>query len=979
MNLFSKITKLLLVSVFFSYSLVAQNNYTWKTAKEDGYTYEYVENDPTGARYYKLDNGLTVILAENHKEPNIQTYIAVKAGAKTDPATHTGLAHYLEHMLFKGTDKFGSLDYEKEKPLLDKIEELYEQYNHTTDEADRAEIYKEIDRVSNEAAKYAIANEYDKLMSAMGARGTNAFTSFEQTVYVENIPATAVDKYLAVQAERFRNPVFRIFHTELEAVYEEKNRSLDSDGRKVFEVMFAELFKKHNYGLQTTIGTIDHLKNPSLKEIQKYYDNYYVPNNMGIIMVGDFKSRDLIKKVDKAFAYMKTKEVKPYTFEPEKPIQSPIKREVLGPESESVMIGFRFPGSSSRDAQMLELVGEILANGSAGLIDLNLVKGQKLLSAYAFPYILRDYSVLLLSGSPTQGQDLESVTELLLGEIEKLKKGDFSEDILTSISNNIKKSSIQTFDSYSSSASELMDHFTSESNWANTLAFSDYVTKVSKDDIVKFANKYLQNNYVVVMKKQGQDENSEKVDKPEITAVEVNREAKSDFLKMIEEMPENAVSPIWLDYNKDIDQSRIGKKYPLLSVQNKNNDLFSLTLAYETGTYADKYLSLAASYIDFLGTKNKTSDDITTAFYALASEFRINAQGENTYISLNGLQENFDETLRLFYDLLENAQADKEALDAYKARLMRARENSKKNKGAIQRGLLAYAQYGADNPFNNGLSDAELAAVTPEQLIASLQKLLNYEHKILYYGPKTNKAINKQLSKQLNLKRKLKAAPKGKTYVQRNISQNEVYFADYDMVQVEVNFYRDAGNYDVNLVPATRLFNEYFGGGMGSIVFQTIRESKALAYSTYAGLSTAGRKDRLNTFTAYVGSQSDKFEEAVEAMHELLHEFPQSEAAFNNAKEAMHKKLVTDRINGSSILSSYLGAQRLGIDYDLRKEIFNKLSGLKLKDLEKLHSTFIKDKPYAYCIITDEDNISDEELEKLGKLKKLSLEEIFGY
>ncbi|HLW14307.1 MAG TPA: insulinase family protein, partial [Flavobacteriaceae bacterium] len=268
MKILSKLTMVFSLSLVLTFSAIAQNKYTWKTGKQDGYTYQYVENDPTGARYYTLDNGLTVILAENHKEPNIQTYIAIKAGAKTDPATHTGLAHYLEHMLFKGTDKFGSLDYEKEKPLLDKIEALYEEYNHTTDEAKRTEIYKEIDRVSNEAAKFAIANEYDKLMSAMGARGTNAFTSFEETVYTENIPASAIDKYLAVQAERFRNPVFRIFHTELEAVYEEKNRTLDSDGRKVFEEMFAGLFKNHNYGLQTTIGTIEHLKNPSLVEIR---------------------------------------------------------------------------------------------------------------------------------------------------------------------------------------------------------------------------------------------------------------------------------------------------------------------------------------------------------------------------------------------------------------------------------------------------------------------------------------------------------------------------------------------------------------------------------------------------------------------------------------------------------------------------------------------------------------------------------------
>src|SRR5690606_17991543 len=264
MTLFKNIAAgVLIVAGSFSFSFAQGSKYQWKEATENGYTYRYVSNDPSNARFYTLKNGLTVILSPDSKKPRIQTYIAVKAGSKTDPENHTGLAHYLEHMLFKGTDVFGSLDWEKEKPLLDQIDSLYAQYNRTTDEKKRKEIYKQIDKVSGEAAKYAIPNEYDKLMSAMGAEGTNAFTSFEQTVYVEDIPNNAIDKFLMVQADRFRNPILRLFHTELEAVYEEKNRGLDDDRRKTFEAMFAALFPNNNYGKQTTIGTVEHLKNPS--------------------------------------------------------------------------------------------------------------------------------------------------------------------------------------------------------------------------------------------------------------------------------------------------------------------------------------------------------------------------------------------------------------------------------------------------------------------------------------------------------------------------------------------------------------------------------------------------------------------------------------------------------------------------------------------------------------------------------------------
>ncbi|MBU3677513.1 MAG: insulinase family protein, partial [Chitinophagaceae bacterium] len=329
----------------------------WMTQKSTtGYTYKTVKGDPTNTRFYTLKNGLTVILTENKEQPRIQTIIATKAGSKTDPKTNTGLAHYLEHMLFKGTSKYGSLNWAKEKPILDEIDRLYEQYNSTRDEAQRKQIYRRIDSTSGEAAKFAIANEYDKMMSMIGAQGTNAFTSFEQTAYINDIPSNQIDRWLTVEAERFRDPVLRIFHTELEAVYEEKNRSLDSDDDKVFELLFDRLFQKHNYGQQTTIGTIEHLKNPSLNEIRKYFYNNYVPNNMCIIMAGDLNSDQLVAKIDKAFAYMKPKEVKPYTFEQEAPIAKPIEASVYGPDAEYVNLAFRFPGASSPEAKLLNLM-----------------------------------------------------------------------------------------------------------------------------------------------------------------------------------------------------------------------------------------------------------------------------------------------------------------------------------------------------------------------------------------------------------------------------------------------------------------------------------------------------------------------------------------------------------------------------------------------------------------------------------------------
>ena len=950
----------------------------WKTKKSAGYEYKYVENDPSDARFYTLDNGLTVILSPSQKKPRIQTYFAVKAGSKTDPVNHTGLAHYLEHMLFKGTDKFGSLDWEKEEPLLEEIEELYEEYNSTTDEEKRKEIYRKIDEVSGEAAKFALANEYDKMMSGMGAQGTNAFTSVEETVYTEDIPSNAIDKYLAVQAERFRNPVFRLFHTELEAVYEEKNRSLDSDGSKVFEEMFKQLFPNNNYGKQTTIGTIEHLKNPSLEEIRKYFENYYVPNNMGIIMAGDFDPDEVIKKIDESFAYMEYKEVPEYTFDQEEEIEEPIVSEVFGPEPESILMGYRFPGEASEDAQMLTLIGEILTNGSAGMIDLNLVKKQKLLAAYAFPYVLKDYSTLLIGGNPTSGQSLDEVRELLLEEIEKLKAGDFSEEIITAIINNEKKDALRSNENYNSRAGELMSNFTIEGDWLRNVKYADWLGTISKDDIVDFANKYFKDNYVAVYKRQGEDKNTIKVEKPEITPVSVNREDQSDFLIKIAEMEENVIDPIWLDYEKDIDRASAGK-YEVLAVENKDNSLFEMDYYFETGSWSNKLLPIAVDYLEYLGTTDKTAEEISTEFYNLASNVSGHVSLEETYLSIDGLQENFVETIAKVDDWLKNAVADEKALESYIKRLKRSRENAKESKTSIMQGLRSYALYGEENPFNHKLTDEELDNLKAEDLVDLLHEMANYKHKIIYYGPESAENIAKLIEENHQAPEEFAKMPEAKRFKQKEQTENKVLLAHYDMVQAEVFWMRNNEIYEENKVPKIEFFNQYFGGGMESIVFQTIRESKALAYSTYAYYSNPSRKEDKTSFMAYVGAQSDKFGDAVDGMNELLTELPESSKSVENSIKGLRKKMATQRISGQGIIYNYLNAKKMGRDYDIRKKVYEEVENMDFTDLNDFFTKEIKGKDYTYCIVAGEGKLDQNKLNEIGKVKTLNLKEIFGY
>jgi predicted Zn-dependent peptidase len=519
---------LLLVTIGFS----GINAQTQQITSGD-YTYESVVNDPLQTRIYTLKNGLKVYLSVNKSEPRIQTYIAVSTGRKNDPPYAQGLSHYLEHMLFKGTDRFGSKDYSLEKPLVDSITSLYNIRKQTTDPDERKRLYKIIDSLSYLASEYAIPNEYDKMIAFIGGSGSNAYTSFEETVYICDIPSNQLDKWLSIEAERFRNPVMRLFHTELETVYEEKNTSLDDDGDKVFDALWAGLFKKHTYGTQTTIGSVEQLQNPSISEIQEYYNARYVPGNMAIMLAGDFDPDQAIKLIDKRFGVFEAKEFQEFEPPVEEPITAPEIQTIYGPSEESVTFGYRANGASSKDANILRVIEYILNNGTAGLIDLNLNQSQKVIDAYCYSIVLKDYSAITFGGKARQGQSLEEVKDLIMSQIELLKKGEFPDWLIPAVVKNFKVAQIRSFENNSSRVGSYVNSFILDIPWENYIFNIDTLAQVSKDDVMKYAQENLNDNYVLIYKKTGEDPNVVKVEKPPITPVKINREDQSEFFREI--------------------------------------------------------------------------------------------------------------------------------------------------------------------------------------------------------------------------------------------------------------------------------------------------------------------------------------------------------------------------------------------------------------------------------------------------------------
>jgi predicted Zn-dependent peptidase len=969
---------LIILFLLFTASLFAQA----EKVNDGKYSYETVKGDPMKTRIYKLDNGLTVYLTVYKNEPRIQTYIPVRTGSKNDPADATGLAHYLEHMLFKGTDKFGTKDFSKEKPLVDEIIGLYEKHRNTKDAKKRKEIYRKIDSVSGLAATYAIANEYDKMMSIIGAKGTNAYTWVEQTVYTNDIPSNQLENWLMIEAERFRNPVMRLFHTELEAVYEEKNISLDDDGDKAWDELFLSLYPTHQYGTQTTIGTIDHLKNPSIRKVIEYYNTYYVPNNMAIVLSGDFDPDKTIELIDKYWGDKKPGSVPEFIPASEKPITSPVTKSVYGQDAEYMYLGYRFPGYNTPENDLVTMLDMVLSNSGAGLLDLNLNQNQKVLSSGSFIINFRDYSTHILSGNARNGQTLEEVRDLLLEQIEMIKKGEFPDWLPGAIISDLKLSELRRQESNRSRADALVNSFIKHIPWEDQVFRLERLSRITKQQIVDFAKKYYNNNYAVVYKRTGEDKNVKKVEKPQITPVEVNRQEQTPFLRsVVESKPEN-IRPVFVDYSRDLIETKLKNEIPLLYKKNEENDFFSLSIVIELGSFNDKKVPLAASYFSYLGTSAFTPSKLKEEFYKLGCSYSISSGDEQTTISLSGLDENFEKAIVLLESVLRDVKPNEEALKNLVSDIMKVRADDKLSKEKILwDAMYSYGVYGKNSPFTDILTESDLNAVSGEELTSIIKGLADYNQKILYYGPLEVSEISEKVNSRYikNTTGKI-IIPTQKKYEQLSTGENKIYVVNYpDMVQAEILMLSKKENYNKDLIPYITLYNEYFGGGMSGIVFQELRESKALAYSSFSAFTSPEKKDRSHYNLAYIGTQSDKLPEAMVGLFELLNNMPVSENTFNSAKESVVQKINTERITKAGILNSYLAAQKLGVDHDLRKDVYEKAIQMSIGDIQKFQLENIKNSKYTILVLGDVNKLDKNVLEKYGSVETLSLEEIFGY
>ena len=971
--------------------LTAAELVTKKATDSNGYSYNYVVNDPYNGREYTLKNGLKVFLSRIPVQPRISFKMIVRAGMADSPADATGLAHYFEHMMFKGTDQIGALDYAKEKVLLDRIEELFEKRRKTSDTAEKDALYKEIDRLSNQAAKLAAAGEYSNLISSIGGTGLNAYTAPDLTAYVVNIPAQELEKLLKLESERLRNPVMRLFHTELEAVFEEYNRGLDNDGRLLYETLCHGLYPRHPYGWIPLIGKPEHLKNPSITRIKEFFNTYYVPNNMALLLAGDLDFDKTIRMVDHYFSSIPAGKI--HIPEREKIKEQPLQQNkhltIRSPRAEQLYIGYRIEPGKQNELYGI-LLADLLANGSSGLMDRNLNRRQKVLGAGAGFADGKDYSMFVMLGRPRAGQSLDQVAELLLAELQKVAQGKFAPELLDAVIVNYRKSIVKGRTDPENAAGNYLDAFVKKRNYAENLKLLNDLAEIKPEDMSRFARSL--GHYVRVDKITGKADDSGKVAKPALTPVETNPDKISEYGKAFAKLPPSPLPAMdVLDFKKDFSILPLGSWDKLFfnkKLAPSHDTLFDLQLYIETGSDNDPLLSLAVQYLEFLGTKQLSADERHWNLFRHALDMSFFCHDQRSGIQISGFADKMDIALQQLTDFLANMQPDERAWKAFTARYLKQRNDSMKNQNNNFRHLnylVAYGKSTENNPAlfkNSVITEEKLKKLTGADMVALIRKYFGQNgmaRLYAYAGPANEKQVTDILQKYFVRSATIAPTPPQREFKQLPTEKARIFLLSYDSAQLLIGIRTRTDLFNLAESAQIMLFNQYFGaGGLNDIIFQEMRESRSLAYSAYAIYQDAMEKDRFNLFAGIIGTQPDKFHEATDTMLGLFRKTPVYPAKIELARQQLLKKMTAAK-NFGNLVGIWFKAQEIGVDHDWRQDIFEALQKRNVQQLRTFAEKEIAKRIYEIYIVGPVEKLDRQKLTKYGEVIDVTRKEIFGF
>jgi predicted Zn-dependent peptidase len=926
---------------------------------------------------FTLPNGLQVYLTQNKQSPRFYSEVVIRAGSKNDPAEATGIAHYLEHMLFKGTADIGTTGYKKEKPILDEIVRLYDLRFKEKDQAKREELEKKINELSVQSSRLAIPGDLDSLYERLGGEALNAHTSFEETVYEVDLPKNRLEQWAKIESNRFAHPVFRLFQSELEAVYEEKNISMDNKDSILFDKVMSRLFKKHQYGSQTTLGTVEHLKNPSLSKMYDFYSRYYVPNNMALVISGDIDPQQAKTVIGKYFGSWKEKKVPGFNVIAEDPLKGAETVTTNYAGEESVLLAFRTAPYKSKDRDALTIIDMLLDSGQEGLIKLNLVNQQKLRGGGSYPYFLNDYGAEFLYAVLNKGQTHQQAENLLRHELEQIKKGAFDFDLVKGIILSFEKSKKAELEANDSRVGIMTDAFIKGVPVSEPLGFTERLKKVTKAEIIRVANHYFANNYVRGYRFD-KAQTFPKIKKPGIEKVQLNPGLTSNFAKAVEAMNPKPITPKWLDYNKEFRVRSYAPGVILYHVYNPLNDLFSLSINYDYGDKHYKNFCYIMDELNFAGTGSSKPETVKNNFFKIGATSSFSCDDYGFSLNLSGLDANLDKALALSEDVLWNARLDQNHLKDKIRNLISNREDERKDQDTLREALRDYIRYGKRSGFIDRASKEELTKLNVSTYPDARNQLKKQNFKIYYTGrlaPEKVEEIVKKYHQPKNISLPLLNPRKEPPILieKRHTLPVKIYFVDYKGVQSYIGLTIPGKEADTGKSLLTGLYNQYFG----SIFYQEIRESRALAYSASSTYYQGSRLGDQDVMGAFIGTQADKTVDSLKAAIDLLRNHDKSTEDFNRAKKSLENSYRTDYINFRNVLGTVEAWADLGLAQDPRPQNFMKLKTIRLSDLQKFIKNNIYSENFTFTVVGDKEKIDLNELKKLGDVEELNINTLF--
>ena len=959
--------------------LIAGNSCQMESTKEKEISKQYKAyvnpDDPLKVHHYTLDNGLKVLISPDHSEPRVAMHIVVHAGSIHEPEHATGLAHYLEHMMFKGTDKIGTTNWEEESKYLKQLEDLFEQLRQEEDPAKQKAIYKQIDSISQLAAQYAIPSEYEHMYQLIGGTYLNAGTDYDFTVYYGYVPSNEFRRLLILEKERFSKVVPRLFHTELETVFEEFNMTFqDGENYRAIDKIFAMLYPNHPYS-RSVIGLPDHLKRPSIKEMLKFFDKYYVPNNMTVIVTGDVDPDEAIRLIDSTLGQLKPKPVdKPQFTLP--PIPEGVqKAEQFGPKPAYVLFGFRVPEPSNLKEFAHRLVTEyLLSNSTAGILNLELVQKHRVHNINAFTSDYGQGGVFFIRAFPRQGQTLEQVEQEVLNVLRQVRSGDLiTDDLVEASKKNILLEHEKSWESYMDKIEDLEYAIRLGLSWDDYLKVLDYIKQTTRDDVLAFLNKYIADNYAVLYKRQGEPKDRIYLEKPPITPVQANTEAHSEFYKQFVSLTPEPIKPKFVDFDKDIQKANAGP-WEVQYIKNDKSNIFRLYLRYDFGTHANPALEVAFRAIPFLGADTLSPQQFRFELFKHGLKLYSSVRANEAYIKLEGLEESLDEGLQLLNLLLTKPVLTEEVLKNINKDIIKSRENLRNS----DRGLLVagynYALFREESPFIKVLSEKELDTLSVDYILSLIKNLAYLPHKVWYYGKQEPSQVAEKIASILPSEVK-EPFFELKTLRPKSLEDKVAYVILFPKVQISTYRFAENGEITLDNYANAQLFSSFYGGSLGSVINQEIREKRALAYS--AGgffILPAFKGDRI-LYSAYSLVQFDKLEENLAVIEDLMTTFKATPKHFEVGKQSLKQELETERITGEEVFFFVDRSIKRGFSIDPRKHTYEVLKSISYEDYKDYFMNNIANGRSIYILIMNEDAFKQLKLDGY-KIVKLAPEDI---